>query len=146
MVGIIRERFRKRGIRGCAGGIVSVKSPALSGSAKKKLHASTGALATDMETGSAAMAAADSSVPFFAFRTICDPADREVRDSFFRCLDPDGQIKASRIIPVLLRNPSLISDLLALKRDFQSALTGLHYAWHKAIRDIIPLLISREDG
>ena len=142
IVGIIRERFQQRGIKGCTGGIVSVKSPALSGSAKKKLHVETGALATDMETGSAAMAAAEASVPFFAFRAICDPADREVRDSFFCCLDPDGRIRASRIIPVLLRNPSLISDLLNLKRDFQSALTGLHNAWHKAIRGMIPHLID----
>ena len=145
IAGVVRERFQKRGIRGFAGGIVSVKSPALSGSAKKKLHVETGALAADMETGSAAIAAAESSVPFFAFRTICDPADREVRDPFFRCLDPGGQIKVSRIVPVLLRNPSLVFDLLALKRDFQSALTGLHDVWHKAIREMIPLLISKED-
>ena len=146
LMGVIRERFRNRGIRGCGGGIVSVKRPALSGSAKKKLRVETGALATDMETGSVAMAAAESSVPFFAFRTICDPADREVGALFFRCLDADGRIKASRIVPALLRNPLLISDLLILKKDFRSALTGLHHAWRKAIREMIPLLIDREDG
>ncbi len=143
---VIRERFRNRGIKGCGGGIVSVKSPALSGSAKKKLHVETGALATDMETGSVAMAAAESSVPFFAFRTICDPADREVGVLFFHCLDADGRIKISRIVPALLRNPLLISDLMILKKDFRSALKGLRHAWHRAIREMIPLLIDREYG
>jgi adenosylhomocysteine nucleosidase len=142
---VIRERLQKRGMRGCSGGIVSVKKPVLSASAKKKLHVETGALATDMETGSVALVASESGIPFFAFRTICDPAGREIRDSFFRCLDPDGQIKVSRIIFAILRSPLLISDLLTLKRDFQSALTGLHYAWHKGIREMLPLLISKEE-
>lgn len=142
---VIRERLQKKGIRSSSGGIVSVKKPALSTSAKKKLHLETGALATDMETGSVAVVASESAVPFFAFRTICDPADREIRDSFFRCLDPDGRIKVLRIVLAVLRSPLLISDLLTLKRDYQSALTGLHHAWHKEIREMIPLLISKEE-
>ena len=143
---IIRKKLQKKGIRSSSGGIVSVKRPVLLVRAKKKLHMETGALAADMETGSVAVVASESFLPFFAFRTICDPANREIRDSFFRCLDPDGRIRVSRIVPAILRNPSLISDLLALKKDFQSALTGLHYAWHKEIREMIPFLISKEDG
>ena len=146
MIDITRKRLQKRGLRVCSGGIVSVKKPVLSATAKKKLHVETGALATDMETGSVALVASESAVPFFASRTICDPAGREVQDSFFRCLDSGGRIKASQVVLAILRSPSLVTDLLTLKRDFQSALTGLHCAWHKGIGEMIPFLISKKDG
>ncbi len=138
---LIEKIFQKKEIRGCIGGIVSVKRPALTVEAKKKLYAETGAFAADMETGSAALVASESAIPFFAFRTVCDPANREVRESFVRCLDSGGQIRVRRILPTLLQHPSLAWDLLALKRDFQSALTGLHDTWHKVIQEMIPRLI-----
>ena len=89
--------------------------------AKQALHARTGCVALDMESGVVARAALAAGLPFAAMRAICDPAERSLPPFALHALSPDGGFAWPSMLASLLAKPLQIADLLRLARDAGAA-------------------------
>ena len=124
------------------GHIITVEKPVLSAGEKKVLFTKTNALAVDMESAAVAAAASKAGVPFFALRSVCDAATCSIPMEVFQCLNQAGQIRLLHLFRMLLQKPSLLSDLLRMKRDFALGLATLGSAWHILISSNLPALLE----
>ena len=91
---------------------------------KAALHRE-GAHAVDMESHVAAEFAAAHGLPFGVVRVICDPAHRAVPPFAQQALGTSGSIRLPAIMGSLARNPSQVSALMGLGRDFATAIVAL---------------------
>ena len=97
--------------------------------AKAALHARSGALAVDMESGAAARFARARNLPFAVLRAVADgPADALPRAAAVG-LNPDGSPAPGRVLAALLRHPGELPALLRLARASAAA----HEALRKAL-------------
>lgn len=94
-------------------------------SEKARLHAETGAVAVDMESGGVARAAAAAGVPFLIVRVVADPASRRLPPSALAGLGPDGRQRPLGALAALARRPWDTLELLRLGRDSGTALRRL---------------------
>ncbi len=92
---------------------------------KSALHASSGALAVDMESHIAAAYAREHNLPFAAIRAISDPVTRSLPDIASNALTPDGDVALGRVIGGLLRQPGQLPALMAAGRDSGRAFSAL---------------------
>jgi len=104
------------------GPIISVQKPVLDVAGKRVLFDRTEALATDMETAAVARAANQSGIPFFAIRTICDPANVAVPEAVFQSVNEKGNPRLFYLLKRIIQKPSFISHLLRMKKNFDTAL------------------------
>jgi adenosylhomocysteine nucleosidase len=93
--------------------------------AKRTLHARTGAVAVDLESGAVALAAARHGIGFAMLRAVCDPADRDLPPAALAALDQAGAIGALRVLGSVLRAPGQVPSLLRLARDAAAAQRAL---------------------
>lgn len=91
---------------------------------KAALHRA-GAHAVDMESHVAAEFASAHRLPFGVVRVICDPAGRAVPPFAQNALGMSGGIRLPAIMGSLVRNPSQVSALMGIGRDFATALLAL---------------------
>ncbi|MGY6216288.1 phosphorylase family protein [Methylolobus aquaticus] len=96
-----------------------------SSAAKRSLHAASGAIATDMESGAVARTAQKHGVPWLAIRSIVDAAAVTLPRAAQAALDRDGEMIVSRLLLQLLRTPTEIAPLLRLGRAFRLAMQTL---------------------
>ena len=96
-----------------------------SAAAKRRLHAESGAIATDMESGAVARTAQHHGLPCLAIRSIVDAASVTLPRAAQAALDNDGQIVVSRLLLQLVWNPAEIAPLLRLGRAFRRAMQTL---------------------
>lgn len=96
--------------------------------AKAALHASTGALAVDMESHIAARVAARRGLPFAAARTVSDGADRALPRAAQAGMRPDGGMDVTAVLAALARRPwelpALIRTGLEAEAAFRALLRG----------------------
>lgn len=92
---------------------------------KRALHATTGCVALDMESGVVAQAAQAAGLPFAVLRAICDPAERDLPQAAGVALKPDGRLALPAILLSLLRGPTQVPGMLALARDAAAARRAL---------------------
>lgn len=96
--------------------------------AKRALHASTGAIAVDMESHIAARAAQRHGLPFAAARVISDGADRALPSSALKGMRPDGGMDALAVVGALARRPweapALIRTAIEAETAFAALLRG----------------------
>jgi hopanoid-associated phosphorylase len=92
-----------------------------SAAAKAALHARSGALAVDMESGAAARFAAARGIPFAALRAVADGPGEALPRAAAVGLNPDGSPAPGRVLAALLRRPG---DLPALLRLAQASATA----------------------
>ncbi|MGX0619791.1 hopanoid-associated phosphorylase [Cupriavidus metallidurans] len=97
---------------------------------KTALHESHGALAVDMESHIAALAAQTHHIPFAALRVVIDPADRPVPPLAVAGMAADGSTDIGAIIFGLLKAPHQLGGLLRLGRDASAAKSALSAARH----------------
>lgn len=107
------------------GPIVSVADPVLHPAHKRRLHASTGASAVDMESFQAAVLADELGVPFVAVRVIADPADRRLPPAAKLGLQPDGSVALGAVMRSLFWTPSQIPSLVSVGSDALVAFRAL---------------------
>jgi adenosylhomocysteine nucleosidase len=88
---------------------------------KARLHAATGAVAVDLESGAVARAAAAAGRPFAVLRVVCDPASRDLPPLAREALGAGGRVAVSRVLRSLLSQPGQLGSLLALARDAAAA-------------------------
>lgn len=92
---------------------------------KQQLHAATGAVAVDLESGAVAHAAAQHGIGFAVLRAICDPADRALPPAALVALNSSGAIGLLRVTASVLGRPAQLPALLALARDAATARRAL---------------------
>ena len=97
---------------------------------KTALHESHGALAVDMESHIAALAAQTHQIPFAALRVVIDPADRPVPPLAVAGMAADGSTDIGAIVFGLLKAPHQLGGLLRLGRDASAAKSALSAARH----------------
>ncbi len=105
--------------------ILGLDRMVLSAAEKADLYKRTGAVAIDMESHRVALVAAAAGLPVLAVRAIGDPAGRALPALAARALGEDGRPRIGTVVAGLLRRPGDIGALLRVKRDTDSALTGL---------------------
>jgi hopanoid-associated phosphorylase len=92
---------------------------------KAALHASSGALAVDMESHIAAAYARRHNLPFAVIRAVSDPATRSLPDIASNALTRDGDVALAKVIGGLLRQPGQLPALIAAGRDSGRAFASL---------------------
>jgi hypothetical protein len=92
---------------------------------KASLHASTGALAVDMESHIAARVAQRHSLPFAVARTISDAADRALPRAAQAGMRPDGSMDVGAVIVQLGRRPWELPALIRTGIEAETAFAAL---------------------
>ena len=92
---------------------------------KASLHAGTGAVAVDLESGVLAMNALAERLPFAVVRAICDPAECSLPKAALVALDYNGRIKPLAVLRALARRPAEIISVLQLASHAWSARRSL---------------------
>ena len=92
---------------------------------KAALHASSGALAVDMESHIAALYAHKHGLPFAIVRVISDPVTRSLPAIASDALKPDGNIDLPKVLGGLMRNPGQLPAMIAAGIDSERAFKSL---------------------
>ncbi|WP_233866123.1 phosphorylase [Paraburkholderia adhaesiva] len=108
-------------------GVEAAVAKPLTGAADKAaLHRSTGgALAVDMESHLAAVAAAARGLPFAVCRAIVDPAWRSLPKAAMAGLRDDGSTAILPVLRELAREPAQLGGLLRIAADARAARQSL---------------------
>ncbi len=92
---------------------------------KARLHAQTGAVAIDLESGVVAMTAQAEGLPFAVVRAICDAASCSLPHAALVALDEDGRLKPLAVLAALARRPEEIISVARLTSSAWSARRSL---------------------
>lgn len=118
-------------------GLLAASSVLLSTAADKAaLHAQSGALAVDMESGVAARFAQARGIPFAALRAVADGPEDALPRAAAVGLKPDGSPAVARVLAALLRQPWDLPALLRLARSSAAAHAALRQALAEAARPL----------
>lgn len=120
-----RESLQRETGADASGPMLISETAIRSVSEKAHLHATTGAIAVDMESGGVARAAAAAGMPFLVVRVIADPAGRRLPPSALAGLGPDGRQRPLAALAALARRPWETLELLRLGRDSSAAMRRL---------------------
>lgn len=107
------------------GPMAGVGAPLVGAADKAALHASTGALAVDMESHLAGAIAEANGLPFAIIRAIVDPAWRTLPTAATAGLRDDGTTAIGPILRELARQPSQLGGLLQVAADARAARASL---------------------
>ena len=107
------------------GPIMGVNSVVSNPADKRKLHASTRAVAVDMESHLVARLADAHGLAFAAVRVIIDPAHRAVPPAALLAMAPGGNTDVSAMVREILARPSQVSPLMRLAADAIAARAAL---------------------
>jgi hopanoid-associated phosphorylase len=108
-----------------AGAIAGSATPVADAAAKAALHASTGALAVDMESHIAARAAARHGLSFAAARTISDAAGRALPAAALAGMRSDGAMDVGAVLAALARRPWELPALILTAMEAEAAFRAL---------------------
>lgn len=103
------------------GAIAGVPEPVSHTEAKRALHASTGALAVDMESHIVAEIGAAYGLPVAAIRVITDPADRALPRAALAAMRPNGTTDILAMVKQVMRQPKELPALMRTALDARAA-------------------------
>jgi len=89
------------------------------------LHTSTGCAIVDMESQCAAEVAAEAKLPLAVVRVVCDEATHNVPAFTLYATNPDGSINLMRVITGIIKEPSLLPNLIGIGMSMAKALRVL---------------------
>ena len=92
---------------------------------KVRLHATTAAMAADMESHIVALEAKQAELPFLVVRAIADGFDRDLPSAAYDALSPDGRPLIGRVLLRLLFRPHQLPALIRVARDTSKAMKTL---------------------
>ncbi len=92
---------------------------------KQQLARQTGAAIADMESAAIARVAGEHALPFLCIRAVADNYTMTVPAALTSVLNDYGQADPRRLVPLLLRRPRLLFQLLRLGRAFSRARRSL---------------------
>ncbi|MCA8998459.1 MAG: 5'-methylthioadenosine nucleosidase [Planctomycetaceae bacterium] len=84
---------------------------------KRELAATTGAVAVDMESLAVAKVCRDRQTRFLAIRAISDDVNTELPREVTAILGPKGTIRAGALVGSILKRPSSVKDLWAMREQ-----------------------------
>lgn len=93
--------------------------------AKHQLAASTGALATDMESAAVARVAHRHGLPLLVVRSVVDPLRLSLPGVVIDHVDDSGRVPLTPLLRGLLRRPADVWPLMRLATGFRAAMTTL---------------------
>jgi len=125
--------LKRAGVVFTRGPLVSTTGAVLTAGAKARLFRESGALAVDMESGAVAALAAREGVPFLVMRAVCDTAEQGISEDLYDCLDDEGGLMTGRLLGRCLKRPSLLKEMVHLKKSFDSATSSLGRAWRALV-------------
>jgi hopanoid-associated phosphorylase len=99
------------------GPLAGLEAPLASRAAKARLWRAGGALAVDMESHAAALAARRLELPFAAVRVVLDPAWRSLPPCALQGMRADGGTDLAALLRALARAPSELGPLVLLSLD-----------------------------
>jgi adenosylhomocysteine nucleosidase len=105
--------------------IAGVDAPLIRAADKLQLHQTTGAVAADMESCSAARLALQAGRPFAVLRVVCDPAERGLPPAAVVGMKADGRVNLFAVLASLLRHPGQLPDLMRLAAQARTAMRVL---------------------
>jgi hypothetical protein len=108
--------------------IAGVVSPMTSFEERRDFHATTGAVAADMESQIAARIAAEFEIPFAACRVILNPAHRILPRAALINIGPAGKPELRKIGGSVLKDPRQLPSLSRLAVDAITAVLALRSA------------------
>jgi hopanoid-associated phosphorylase len=103
------------------GTLLAGEDPAATIAEKRRLFATTGAIAIDLESGAVARVATEYGLPFAVLRAISDPATCPIPPAALTALNPDGTIALLAVLASLARHPGQLPALLTLARHTAAA-------------------------
>jgi len=109
--------------------VLTTSEPLLTTRRKASWQARSEALAVDMESAAVANVATVAGKPFFVLRAVCDDARRSVPPALLHLVDEQGRPRLLWIAARLVRQPSLLPELLRMQGDFGRALKALRRGW-----------------
>jgi hopanoid-associated phosphorylase len=121
----LKHRLELGGERPFVGNIAAADAPVLTGNAKAKLKAATGAVVVDMESLIAGRFARERALPFAILRAVSDPADRDLPPLVLTAVSPDGGVNIAAVLAALIRRPDQLPTLLAAAHDSKAGLRAL---------------------
>jgi hopanoid-associated phosphorylase len=111
--------------RARCGALAGLDAPLASRAAKAQLWQAGGALAADMESHAAALAARRLGLPFAAVRVVLDPAWRSLPPCALKGMREDGGTDLAALLRELARAPGQFGPLVLLALDAWRARRGL---------------------
>lgn len=103
--------------RARCGPLAGLDAPLASRAAKAQLWQAGGALAADMESRAAALAARRLDLPFAAVRVVLDPAWRSLPPCALQGMRADGGTDLAALLRALARSPGQLAPLALLAAD-----------------------------
>ncbi len=79
----------------------------------------------DMETFGIAGLSRERNIPFLSFRAVSDTLDVEVPPELVGVVDENGEPRLGRLFSAVTTNPALVTDVLRLRRDSETAARNL---------------------
>ncbi|HET8550974.1 MAG TPA: hypothetical protein VFM97_00680 [Gammaproteobacteria bacterium] len=110
-----------------SGALWSSREPVTAVEAKRVLS-NEGMAAVDMESGAVALVAAQSGLPFFAVKAICDPAERALPAALLGLIDAEGAFRPRGLSGLLRGGIPAWRAAGALRADFAAARRALKLA------------------
>ena len=96
------------------GTLVTADKVLVTSAEKRRLKEETGAVAVDMETAGAALAAAERGIPWMAIRAVTDGPNDTLPLDFNALADAEGDVDRKRILRATLTHPWKIPALIRL--------------------------------
>ncbi|PYM92421.1 MAG: hypothetical protein DME04_15370 [Candidatus Rokuibacteriota bacterium] len=117
-----------------AGTLVTVDAVVTTPEAKTRLWIETGALACDMESAPILEWAAARGLAGGVVRAVSDSASRGVPADLAAVVEPDGRVRTTRAVRVVLSRPRAIADAMALRSGTTVALKSVAAALARLAR------------
>jgi adenosylhomocysteine nucleosidase len=117
-----------------AGTLVTVDAIVRTAEQKARLWVETGALACDMESALILEWAAARGLAVAVVRGVSDTASRGVPADLAAVVEPDGRVRTTRAIRVVLSRPRAISEAMTLRSGTNAALKAVAAALGKVAR------------
>lgn len=105
--------------------IAGVEMPVCNAEEKTKMAIATGAVAVDMESAGAAIAAITNTLPFAALRVVADPYHRKLPPAALSERLADGKTDLAAIWRSIIAQPSQLGALVRLALDTRTARAAL---------------------
>lgn len=110
----------------CADGVmVTTDQVQLSAADKRSLHAQSGAVAVDLESGAIAASARSAGVPFLVIRAVVEMAGTSLPRHVLEQIDPYGRPHLWSLLITLARHPKELVTMAQLFINFRAALASL---------------------
>ncbi|HZP44695.1 MAG TPA: 5'-methylthioadenosine/S-adenosylhomocysteine nucleosidase [Candidatus Binataceae bacterium] len=106
-------------IKHTRGAIITSRRVVATAAEKRRIRATLGAIAVDMESAVIAQQAASRALPFTVVRAIMDTAAQDLEGALLT--DADGRIRLAAAVRLIVRKPRLVAASLRLLRDLRIA-------------------------